>query len=176
MAKLRPASAYRRIKQAYTRHSRYRKKSYIHSVPHSKVVKYDLGDLRRKFPAYWTLSTKKDINLRHNAIEAARVTATKYLETTLGKTGFNLKIRAVPHNILRENALASGAGADRFQEGMSHPFGRPKGRSAQLYKGAPIMTVGAELNQEGAVKEAFRKAASKVPIACSITLEKTEAA
>lgn len=172
MAKLRSASAYRRIKRAYTRYSKYRKKSYIRSVPTNKVVKYDLGDLRRSFPVHVTLIATKDINLRHNAIEAARVTTTRYLETTLGKDNFHLKVRAVPHHIIRENPLATGAGADRFQEGMSRSFGIPKGRSARIFKGAPLFTVGIEAGKEPVAKEAFRKANSKIPVHCAVQLEK----
>ena len=166
MAKLREARAYRRLKQPYTRVSKYRKRAYVKGNPTSNVVMYDMGDKKGAddYPYTVTLYAKKPVNLRHNAIESARMTANRFLIKKLGKLGYSLKLRIVPHHIMRENALASGAGADRMQQGMRSSFGKPIGRAAQVKTGAPLMTAYVELNAIDHAKEALRKASSKFPI------------
>jgi large subunit ribosomal protein L10e len=168
MAKLRSASAYRRIKRAYTRMSKYKKKSFIKGVPGSRIHIYDMGNLNADYPIKFKLVAKKDVNLRHNALESGRITATHLLAKHYGKKGFALHIHAFPHHIMRENALATGAGADRMQTGMRNAFGKPKGRSAQVKKGKVIMTAEVQEKGELIAKDALRKASSKFPISCSI--------
>lgn len=168
MARLREARSYRRLKRPYTRKSKYKAKSYIKGVPGSKVVMYDVGEKQAHFPLQVDLIAKKRINLRHNAIEASRVTATRYLGTVLGKQGFHLKIRAVPHHVMRENPLATGAGADRMQMGMRLAFGKAIGTSAQVLPGKVLITIFTDEKGIPAVREALRKASSKYPIPCSI--------
>ena len=168
MAKLRSASAYRRLKRAYTRHSRVRAKSFIKGAPGKRVVLYDMGNVRRKFPYEVQLISLKNQNLRDNAIESGRMTTVRYMDKTAGKEMYNIKVRAVPHHILRENPLATGAGADRFQTGMSMSFGKPIGHAAQVRKGKIIFSIGVEKQHIVAAKEACRKAKSKFGIRCSI--------
>ena len=167
MARLRDASAYRKIKKAYVRRSKYRKNNFIRGVPGSKVVMFDVGNKKRAFPCSTLIRAKEDVNLRHNAIESARIAATKHIERAVGRENFHLKIRVVPHNIMRENPLATGAGADRFQEGMRHAFGKPIGFSARVRKGKILFQIFTEEEHLVHAKEALRKAASKFPIACS---------
>ncbi len=86
MAKLRPAKCHRRLKRAFTRTSKYRKKSYIRAAPNHKIIHFDSGNKRYEFfPSTVTLYAKKDINLRHNAIEAARIAVNRYMNKVLGK-------------------------------------------------------------------------------------------
>ncbi len=171
MAKLRSASAYRKLKRPFTRTSKFRKKSFIKGAPVSRVTMHDQGNVSGTFKYRVDLVARKDINLRHNAIEAMRVAASKILSETLGKQGFHLKIRAVPHNVIRENPLATGAGADRISTGMKLSFGRPVSRSAQIRKGKPMISV--FVNEPGinAAKLSLKKAAYKTPIGCKIVTE-----
>ena len=118
MAKTRKGVSYRRIDRPYTRKSKYRKLSYVRASPNSKIVKYNMGDLSREFPVQVDLNVRESLQLRHNALESARLTSNRTLEKTLGKKGFYLHLRVYPHHILRENPLASGAGADRMSTGM----------------------------------------------------------
>src|SRR3989344_5417395 len=118
MARLRKFSAYQRIERPYTRKSKYKKKDFIKGAPPVRIVAFDMGNLKRKFESSFSLVSKENVQVRQNAIESARMTANRYLEKNLGKTGFHLKIRIYPHHILRENPLASGAGADRMSTGM----------------------------------------------------------
>ena len=168
MARLRSASAYRKVKQPYTRKSKYRKHSFVKGTPGSKVVMFDVGNKTAKFPHSVVLISKQDVNLRHNAIEAGRVTATKYLEKILTKQRFHLKLRVVPHHTMRMNPLATGAGADRFSTGMQKAFGKPIGFSAHVKPGKILFQ--AFVNEDGipVAKEAMRKVASKFPLKFSI--------
>ena len=125
MAKLRPASCHRRIKRAYTRTSKYRKLSYIKGAPLHKIIHFDSGNKRYEmFPKTIILKSTVSMNLRHNAIEAARIVATRTLSRVLGKMDFGLKLRVFPHHIIRENPIAMGAGADRMSQGMRSAFGK----------------------------------------------------
>ena len=168
MAKLRSASAYRRVKRPYTRTSRVRSKSYIKGAPGRRIVHYDMGNLRKKFPIEINLVSKKKQQLRDNAIEAARMSAVRHLNLKIGAENYNLKIKVVPHHILRENPLATGAGADRFQTGMSKAFGKPIGNAAQVKIGKQLFTISTSKKDIQHAKEACRKAKAKMGLKCSI--------
>ncbi len=148
--------------------SKYKRKSFIKGVPGSKLHLLDSGNLQDKFPLKFKLIATKDINLRHNALEAGRMTATHTLAKQYGKRGFAMHVHAFPHHIMRENALATGAGADRMQTGMRNSFGKPIGRSCPAKKGKVIFSV--DVPENGAVhaKNALRKASAKFPIACKV--------
>ncbi len=172
MAKLRGAQAYRRIKRAYTRKSKYKKKSFVKGVPGSKIVSFDSGNLSKKFPFQVDLVAKKEVNLRHNAIEAARQSTIRHLSAKLGKQGYAFKIRAFPHHIMREHPIAGGAGADRFQQGMKKSFGKPYGLSAHVKPGKVIFTIFIDEAEVIFAGEVLKKASHKFPIACSIQSQK----
>ncbi|MBD3263294.1 50S ribosomal protein L16 [Candidatus Woesearchaeota archaeon] len=171
MAKLRSASAYRRIKRAFTRTSKVRSKSYIKGAPGKRIIRYDMGNLRKKFPFEISLISKRKQQIRDNAIEAARMASVRYLNLKVGMEHYHLKIKAVPHHILRENPLATGAGADRFQTGMSKSFGKAIGHAAQVNKGKKIITVSLDEKNIQHAKEACRKAKSKLGLPCSIEVK-----
>jgi large subunit ribosomal protein L10e len=110
--------------------------------------------------------------VRDNALEAARLTMTRTLERTLGKSGFRLQVRVYPHHVLREHALASGAGADRFSSGMAHSFGKPIGNAAQLKENQPIYSVFVNEPNIKIARQALRKANRKLPCKTVITMTK----
>ncbi len=168
MARIRKFSAYRSIERPYTRISKYRKKSYIRVRPNIHVVKYDMGNPSKDWPLKLELVSKSDLQIRHNALESARQTSNKVLETTLGKGAYHLKLRLFPHHILRENPLASGAGADRMSTGMKMSFGKAIGTAARVFKGQTIFSLGVDKSQEDVAKKALRRAASKLPCHCGI--------
>ena len=114
MARLRKFCAYRRLERPYTRKSKYRKLSYIKTAPNIKIVRFVGGNLKREFPHRVDLVSEQALQIRHNAFESARLACNRYLEKKLGKLEFKLVIRPYPHHTLRENPLASGAGADRM--------------------------------------------------------------
>ena len=84
-----------------------------------------------------------------------------------------MRIRPYPHHILRENPLASGAGADRFSTGMKKSFGKPIGQAVRLKKGSILFEVKVDKNNLKLARTALKRAASKLP--CSTTIQVIEA-
>lgn len=163
MAKLIRAGAWRRLERPYTRKSKYRSKAFVRAVPANKIVKFEMGQLSKPFPMVVRLHSDVDIQIRHNALESARKSANRLLETKLGKQGFKLKIRVYPHHILRNNPLASGAGADRMSTGMKMSFGKAVGIAARVHKDQPIMEVYCEPKNIKLAKLALTRARHKFP-------------
>ena len=167
---LRPGKCYRDIDRPYTRIStRKPRKSYVKGVPKPKITVFELGtkaDYRKV--AY--LVSERAVQIRHNALESARVAAVQYLEKTMGK-GYFFKVRVYPHHVLRENPLATGAGADRFQQGMRLSFGKPIGTAAQVRSGQKLVEVRFNEGSEENTKIALKKASFKLPTPCKIVVE-----
>jgi len=74
--------------------------------------------------------------------------------------------------VLRENPLATGAGADRFQTGMRKSFGRPIGMAAQVKSDQRLIEIHVSKGFEDAGKQALKVAASKFPTPCYVVTEK----
>lgn len=174
MAKLRKGVAYRRLERPYTRRSKYQAKNYVGASPHNLIVRYDMGELKRKFEYKVEVKAMDSLQIRHNALEAARKSSNRLLEKKTGKVGFRMKLRVYPHHILRENPLASGAGADRMSTGMAHSFGKPIGLAAQVMKGQTIFEIHVDKNNLPVAKEAARRIKSKVPCKCQVVISKNE--
>lgn len=168
MAKLRKFAAYRSIERAYTRISKYRGKSYVRARPNCRIVRFDMGEVRKDFDYTVLLKSKALMQIRDNAIEAARQTSNRVLQKNIGKTGWKMKIRMFPHHILRENPLASGAGADRMSTGMKCSFGKPIGIAAQVKEGQAIFQISTTKERIAVAKEALRRAGSKLPCGTQI--------
>jgi len=126
-----------------------------------------MGDRTKTYPYELQMTSSRPIQVRDNALEAARQTAVRYLEL-FAKTGWAMKLRAVPHHIIRENPLATGAGADRFQQGMSQSFGNPIGHAAQVIAGKILFSIYMEKEKIPFAIEAARKAKSKLPMRCHV--------
>jgi large subunit ribosomal protein L10e len=149
----------------------YARREYIGGVPGSKVVHYDMGNLRGDFPLQLSLTVKKPCQIRHIALESARVAANRYLLREVGKANFHLKLRVYPHNVLRENKQATGAGADRVSQGMRNAFGKIVGTAAVVEGGQRIFTVSSKLEYLSRMKEALRRASHKLPSPCRIVVD-----
>ena len=130
-----------------------------------------MGNFVKKFQCKLELVSNADIQLRHNSIESARKSANKLLETKCG-TDYCFKIRMFPHHVLRENPLASGAGADRMSTGMTMSFGKPIGIAAQVKKGKAIMEMQVDEKNLATAKEAMKRAQYKLPMRCMIRITK----
>lgn len=168
MARLRKGCTYRKIERPFTRKSKYRSKNFARSIPTSKIVKHQMGEVKKEFPVKFELVAKNPVQIRHNAIESSRQTVNRQLEKKLGKGAFFFKLRIYPHHILRENPLASGAGADRMSTGMKMSYGKTIGIAAQVKKGQTIFELSVGKSQAKLGKEALRKAIHKLPCSCSI--------
>jgi len=165
---LRPARCYtQQEKPPYTR------KEYIQGVPPPKITKYTMGNPKGSYRYAVKLIATTRCVVRHNALEAARVAAHRYLSTKVGEANFFLVVKKYPHHVLRENKMLAFAGADRLQDGMRLAFGKPVGVAALVSPGDEVMVVyvNSESNIEDA-KEALRRAESKLPEAYRIEVEK----
>ncbi|NQU79147.1 50S ribosomal protein L16 [Candidatus Woesearchaeota archaeon] len=172
MARLRKFSAYRRLERPYTRISKFRTKSYVRARPNCKIVRFDMGDLSKSYQYTIKLRSKNALQIRDNAIEAARQTSNRILQKRIGKTGWVMRIRMFPHHILRENPLASGAGADRMSTGMKCSFGKAIGIAARIREGQTLFQIETNKSNTAAAKQALRRASSKLP--CSTMIEVIE--
>ncbi len=147
------------------------KKGFVKGVPKPKISAFESGK-KAKYDARLFLIAERPVQIRHNALESARVSAIQGMEKgiTRGNTFF-MKIRIYPHHVLRENALATGAGADRFQQGMRQSFGKPIGTAARVRKNQKIMEIQVNKNSISTAKAALKRAAHKMPTPCKITIE-----
>jgi large subunit ribosomal protein L10e len=170
MARLRKFVAYRRLERPYTRISKYKQKSYIRTKPNIKIIRFDMGEKSKIFPVRVSIISKEGIQIRQEAIESARLTTIRLLEKKAGKTGYHFKIKIFPFHVLRENALASGAGADRLSTGMKMSFGKPIGVAAQVQEGQEIMFVGTTKTNLDLARKALKRATQKIPGTYSIVI------
>lgn len=166
---LRPAHCYRSIQRAYTRRSKYQNKSYVKAIPVNKITKYEMGDMKKAFPLRLDLVSRQDIQIRHNALESARVIINRYILENLG-SGYKLLLRLYPHHVLRENKMLTGAGADRMQSGMQRSFGRPVGLAAQVKKGQVVFSAFGEEGSLDALRSALKKSTPRLPGRYSIKI------
>ena len=172
MARIRKFVSYRRIERPYTRTSKYKGKAYIKITPNIKIIGFELGSPKKKFQYTLNLVSKDNLQIRDNALESAKQTSNKILESTLGISGYHLKLKPYPHHVLRENPVASGAGADRFSTGMQKAFGKPIGNAAQIKKGGTIFQLSIDKSNLELAKTALTRASKKLP--CSCTIQVTE--
>ncbi len=174
MAKLRKFVCYRRVdRPAYTRFSKYKQKSFVSARPVCRVVKFEMGDVKGNFEKTFHVVSRENVQIRDNALESARQTGNRFLEKTLGKTGYFFKTRIYPHHVLRENPLAAGAGADRMSTGMAHSFGKVIGIAARVKKGQELFTLRVNKPHMDAAMKALKRVASKLPCSSSIVMEQT---
>lgn len=132
-----------------------------------KVIKFDMGNPNKKYDSVIRLNACKKINVRHNALEAARTTSNRLLEKNLGKE-YHLRIRVYPFHVLRENPLASGAGADRMSTGMKKSYGKSIGCAARIKEGQTLMELRINKANLSLGKEALLRASKKFPCSCKV--------
>jgi large subunit ribosomal protein L10e len=153
-----PAKMYRDIsKKAYTR------REYMGGVPGNKIVQFEMGNLSQEFPLEVDLLVDEACQIRHSALEAARITANRRLMKDVGRSNFHFKVRVFPHHVLRENKQATGAGADRVSEGMRLAFGKAVGTAARVEPNQKILTVYSTPPYLEKIKDALRHSGHKLP-------------
>ena len=161
-----------KLERPNTRKSKFRKMNYVRAVPRNRIVRFEGGTLDKKFSYRLDLISKEMVQIRDIAFESARQTSNRFLERQVGKTEFFSKIRVYPHHILRENPLASGAGADRMSTGMKKSFGKNIGIAARVKEGQVIYSLC--VNEENLEKgrKALKKLSHKLPGTFTIFIEK----
>jgi len=168
MARLRKNAAYQKLERPYTRISKYTKKNYVRGgFPHMKIIKFDMGNPNKDYDTVIKLNACRSMNLRHNALESARLTSNRFLEKTLGKN-FHLRLKVYPFHVLRENPLASGAGADRMSTGMKKSFGKSIGSAARVKEGQTVIELRVDKEHLKVGKEALSRSSKKLPCSCKI--------
>ncbi|MFP4005749.1 MAG: 50S ribosomal protein L16 [Candidatus Hadarchaeia archaeon] len=161
-----PASSYReQDRPAYTR------KEFITGIPGSRITFFEAGNSENDFPIKISLISEEKGQIRHNALESSRVSANRFLEKTAGKDNYYLRLRVYPHQILRENPMALGAGADRISDGMRKAFGRPVSLAARISRGQKIFTVQVPEEFYKTGREALRRARMKLPLPAKISVD-----
>ncbi len=160
---LRPARIYRDFKRPYTRTAiKIKKYQYIKGVPGSKIHVFEMGNQKGDFEKVVSLISNCNVQVRHNALEAGRVSANAYLKKHVDTPNYFMKVRVYPHHILREHAQAAIAQADRYYDGMRKPFGKPTGTAARVKKGQAVISVQINEKNVGVAKEALTRAGKKL--------------
>ncbi len=154
------------VKRANTRKSKVKSKSYVKTIPPNKLAKYMMGDVQGfytgKYKFMVSLIEEDAIQLRDNAVEAARQLLHRHLENKV-KGNYFMLLRAYPHHIVREHKMLTGAGADRMSSGMAHSFGVPTGVSAQIKEGGRVITIFCNKDHVSIVREIMHMARAKIP-------------
>jgi len=141
----------------------YVRREFIPSIPRNKIVKFNMGTSSQDYNLKLELRAKERAQIRHNALEAARIAANKKLSNIVGES-YHFQIKVYPHVVLRENKMLAMAGADRLQEGMRRAFGKPVGLAARVEIDNVILEVNSKIEYLKDAKEALKVAASKLPI------------
>jgi len=168
---LRPGRCYRAHSTPFTRQSQRRpRKSYVKGVPRPKIQQFQFNK-PQKFDKTISLVAKREVQIRSEALEAARVMTAQQLEKHFAKVPYFFRVRPYPHQVIRENPLATGAGADRFQQGMRQSFGNPIGTAAQVREGQIVFELWVNKSQVPLGKKAMQSANYKLPTPCKIVVE-----
>ena len=153
--------------QAYTR------KEYVKGFPPPKIVKFTMGDVKGTWDYEARLVALQRKQIRHSALEAARVATNRVLMDKL-INDYLMQVLPYPHIILRENKMIFGAHADRLQQGMRRSFGRTIGTAARIEPGQTIIKVRVKAAALDTAKESLKRGTAKLPLTCRIVVEKLE--
>jgi large subunit ribosomal protein L10e len=152
----------------------YTRKEYARGFPPPKIVKFTMGDTKATFEIQGQLISTERAQIRHSALEAARVATNRVLIDKL-INDYLMVVHPYPHVILRENKMIFGAHADRLQQGMRRSFGTAIGTAAKVEVGQPIITVKVKAGAAETAKESLKRGSAKLPIPCKIVISKIEA-
>lgn len=148
--------------QSWARYSLKKpRKNYIRALPHTSLLIFNMGVDKEGYDLKIELKPEQPIQLRSNALEAARLITNKYLENNI-PGNYRFRVLVYPHNVIREHKMATGAGADRISQGMSLAFGRPVSIAARIREGQPIFLVRTTKENRAVAVKALRRAAAKL--------------
>lgn len=143
------------------------RREFVPDAPRPKIAKFSMGSPQPDFDVKLQLVSEERAQIRHNAIEAARIAINKKLANADVKNFFFV-VKVYPHVILRENKMIATAGADRLQEGMRKAYGKPVGLAARVDRGTVLFEISLNRSNVQAAKEALKGGASKLPIPTTI--------
>ena len=139
----------------------YVRREYIAGKPQIKIARFSSGQAKNDYDYKIELLATAKIQLRHNALESARLAANKTMAKA-GDMSFFSTLKVYPHVILRENKMIATAGADRLQEGMRRAFGKATGLAARIRPGQPIFEAYVTAANLNLAKDGFKVASSKL--------------
>src|SRR6188472_249241 len=139
----------------------YVRREYIRGKPQIKIARFSSGLATGEYDFKVELIVTEKLQIRHNALEAARLAANKTMAKA-GDTSFFSMLRVYPHVILRENKMIATAGADRLQEGMRRAVGKATGLAARAEPGRTIYEAHVTRDNLELAKKAFKVATSKL--------------
>nr|1ML5_p Chain p, 50S RIBOSOMAL PROTEIN L16 [Escherichia coli]4V42_BP Chain BP, 50S RIBOSOMAL PROTEIN L16 [Thermus thermophilus]4V4P_AP Chain AP, 50S ribosomal protein L16 [Thermus thermophilus HB8]4V4R_BQ Chain BQ, 50S ribosomal protein L16 [Thermus thermophilus]4V4S_BQ Chain BQ, 50S ribosomal protein L16 [Thermus thermophilus]4V4T_BQ Chain BQ, 50S ribosomal protein L16 [Thermus thermophilus] len=119
------------------------RREYISGIPGKGIAQFKMGN--NTYPAQVENVVEKPVQIRHNALEAARNAANRFVQNS-GK----FRIRKFPFHVIRE----------QDGDGMRAPFGKSVGTAARSH-GANHDFI-AWVNPDPAVEFAWRRAYMKV--------------
>jgi len=144
----------------------YTRKEFIKGKPQPKIAKFQ-GGKKGEYDFVVQLCSNEKMQIRHMAIESARLSANKTLEQTTGESGYFSVLRIYPHILLRENKMIATAGADRLQ-GMRRAFGKAVSLAARVNRGQVLMEMHVKKDHVEAAKRALAGACVKLPVTPTI--------
>ena len=150
----------------------YTRKLFIKGKPQIKIAKFSGGKRDADYVYCVQLCSNEKVQVRHMAIESARLAANKAIEVAAGETGYFSTLRIYPHILLRENKMIATAGADRLQEGMRGAFGKAVSLAARVQRGQVLMEAFVKKEHLVVAKKALHGAAVKLPITPTIKVIK----
>jgi large subunit ribosomal protein L10e len=77
----------------------YNRREYMGGVPASRITQFVSGNKKGFFPIQLWLLANESCQIRHTALESARITANRALEKNAGMSDYRLKIRVYPHHV-----------------------------------------------------------------------------
>jgi large subunit ribosomal protein L10e len=113
----------------------YVRREYISGKPQLKIAKFSSGQPKSDYDYKVELLVTEKLQIRHNALEAARLAANKTMAT---------------------------AGADRLQEGMRRAFGKAMGLAARVHPQQSIYEAYVMKENLDLAKRGLKVAASKL--------------
>jgi large subunit ribosomal protein L10e len=140
----------------------YTRKQFIKGKPQIKIAKFQSGQAGEYDYCVQLLLNEK-LQIRHMALESARLAANKPVEKVAGETGYYSRLRVYPHVLLRENKMIAAAGADRLQEGMRRAFGKAVSLAARINAGQCIMEMYVKKEHLEVAKKALKESCVKLP-------------
>src|SRR6476469_7621109 len=148
----------------------YVRREYIRGKPQIKIARFSSGLATGEYDFKVELIVTEKLQIRHNALEAARLAANKTMAKAGEMTFFSM-LRVYPHVILRENKMIATAGADRLQEGMRRAFGKATGLAARVKPDQSIFEAYVSKANLELAKRGFKVASSK--LGCPTTVKIT---
>lgn len=137
------------------------RKKYEKGSPACRIARFTNGKPRDDYEFLLRLVSTEKVQIRHFAIEAARVATHKIIEDE--DEDYFMEVKVYPHIILRENKMIATAGADRLQEGMRRAYGKPTALAARVDIGQSIIDISVMKDRVSIAKAALKSGGSKLP-------------